>query len=89
MNQKLDKSLRCRAFRRHKFDGHVFLEGEGKSTVWVAKLQCSYCDSWRIDRMVPVTCELISRQYFPDEDYDTELDSQKAKQILFKEMLQK
>jgi hypothetical protein len=85
-SKNVERSAYCRAFR-HGFDGPVYVERRGRGKVWVAYLQCDKCDTRRVDVMSPTTCELLSRQYFYEDDYDGQLTSLEAKQHVFKKRL--
>jgi hypothetical protein len=81
------ESARCKVFK-HDFDGHIFLETIKNSTRWVARLQCTRCGTRRVDVMIPLTCELVSRHYEYPDTYDTQLEHSDAKRVLFKFMIQ-
>lgn len=86
----LRSGIRCKALR-HAFDGHTYEERHPHSNllVWVAKLECPHCGTVRIDFMTPIKCELISRRYFYQDDYPSDVDFHEAKQQFFAERLSK
>lgn len=91
VSEFLLQNCRCKVFQ-HRLDGHVFEErwqpkGQRQRTVWTARLQCSRCGTKRIDRMLPGTCILLTRDYIHAEEYDTTMTNGDAKKILFKWMV--
>lgn len=79
--------VKCRAFQKHELDGGVYEENHEGRKVWVAKLQCSGCGTWRYDVMTPVKCELISRGYSRPDDYDGKMSPDEARKILYKHLV--
>lgn len=79
--------LPCKALRKHALDGHVFEEKDGRRIVWVARLECTHCGTWRIDVMTPRQCELISRTYVHPDDYDATISAEEARKALYRHMI--
>lgn len=79
--------LWCRSLQKHDLDGVVTEERANGRKVWVARLECDVCGTWRTDVMTPIKCELISRAYLHPDDYDGSVLPADARKIIYKHMI--
>lgn len=78
-------SAKCRVFR-HEWDGTVYVEATPAGTRWVGRFECD-CGTQRIDFMMPHSFELTSRKYVYPPEYQTDMNREQAKVVLFTSMM--
>lgn len=82
--------VKCKGTRRHGgLDGHVFVELDERldEVVWMARLQCNDCGTWRITAYEPKTwVQLRGHEYIHPKEYP-EYDSEECRKEYLNSLL--